>query len=195
MFVDPDVCPAGCSDVLCTYLCTSSLYSVTADQTITAAHAGDPRPSGMDLFFSGRVSSDCAGRLISVGCVFLNVCSQGLCVAWSVCVSTPQRLTATPSSRMWKPRQRLVSKTCESCAQNFESSEDVWKLFYSACVESLLCKRAPPKSTYLSLIVSMSPSADHHTCLLQGVWCIELMTDRISSGFVNLDAAVMICSS
>lgn len=90
----------------------------------------------------------------------------------SVCVSTPQRLTTTPSSRMWKPRQRLFSKMCESCAQVLEQQGCLKAV--PQCVRgiTLMEKEKPSlKSMYLSVIVSMSPSTDHHTCLLyDGVW-------------------------
>lgn len=62
----------------------------------------------------------------------------------------PPSADATPSSRMWKPRQRLFSKKNAEYMLKFESSEDVW----NTRVESLLCTPPPTK---IKLFISNLP--------------------------------------
>lgn len=71
---------------------------------------------------------------------FCCVCSQGLWANQSVCVCTPQWLTAAPMSSECETQDKGFTAECESCVQNCEKQRRCLKCLRSACLESLLCK-------------------------------------------------------
>lgn len=149
------MCPAGRWRPLYIPLHILTVYSVTADQTITAPHPDHPRPlllcSRMDLIFSCSASSECDGRPIKCGlCVPTCLLSGPLGCLVSVCPHS----SAADSHTVLQNVKRLFSKTCESYAE-FESSEDVETCSSVRAWNPCYAKHTPLKSKYLSLTLPL----------------------------------------
>lgn len=165
-------CPAGRRRPLYIHLHMVTVYSVSADQTITAPYLDHPRPcccaQGWTLYFSGRVSSECDGRPMSVGCVFLALRASGLP---GQCVSTPQQVTAYTVLQNVKTKTKAFQQKVWIVCRILRSM----RMLETVCVWNPCYANHTHPWINVIYIPNLSLWALPQTTslLLQGIWCLQ----------------------